>query len=99
MNRWFTLSVLISLALLLAASLQAGSAAGGDFSIVKSTIDNGGGVSSGGNFVLKGSIGQHDASPQTASGGNFRQAGGFWAQVAEIAELIFRDGFETASGP
>ena len=41
------------------------------------TIDNGGGYSSGGNFELEGTIGQHDAGP-VMTGGNFSVRGGFW---------------------
>ena len=41
------------------------------------TIDGGGGYSSGGNFELDGTIGQHDAGP-TMSGGNYTVRGGFW---------------------
>jgi hypothetical protein len=48
-----------------------------DFSINWYTIDGGGGTSSGGDFVLSGTIGQHDAGgPMT--GGDFSVTGGFW---------------------
>jgi hypothetical protein len=40
------------------------------------TIDGGGGYSSGGNFELDGTIGQHDAG-STMTGGNFALGGGF----------------------
>ncbi len=66
---------------------------GGDFEITKSTIDSGGGTSSGGDFSLTGTIGQHDANPQISSGGQFSLAGGFWAN-AEIKDTLFEDGFE-----
>ena len=50
-------------------------------SITWSTIDGGGGTSSGGAFTLRGTIGQHDASaPMT--GGTFSLTGGFWAAGA-----------------
>ena len=64
---------------------------GGDFEITRSTIDGGGGTSSGGAFSLTGTIGQHDASPVTSSGGGFLLSGGFWAKSNDT---IFSDGFE-----
>ena len=66
---------------------------GGDFEITKSTIDSGGGLSSGGNFTLTGTIGQHDASRQISTGGGFALASGFWAD-ATIRDVIFRNSFE-----
>ncbi len=60
--------------------IAAASAGGGALSIEWSSIDAGGGVSSGGGFVLAGSLGQHDAGPMSASG--FEVAGGFWPGAA-----------------
>lgn len=42
------------------------------------TIDNGGGSSSGGNYILTGSAGQPEASITEHSGGTFYVRGGFW---------------------
>ena len=67
--------------------------AGGDFEIRKSTVDNGGGVSVGGEFTLTATIGQPDASTTTSKGGAYSLAGGFWGQ-GNIEEIIFKDGFE-----
>ena len=65
---------------LLGASILATLAAGAnaqDFSISWYTIDGGGGTSTGGDFSLSGTIGQHDAGgPMT--GGDFSVSGGFW---------------------
>ncbi len=83
------------LALMLVPSASTFAQSGGDFVIVKSTIDGGGGTSSGGDFVLSGTIGQPDASVETSRGGDFALAGGFWAMVEEIMDLIFFDSFET----
>ena len=55
---------------LLAATARA------QYSIPWSTIDGGGGASTGGSFSLTGTIGQHDAAAQ--SGGTFVLGGGFW---------------------
>ena len=44
------------------------------------TIDGGGGSSSGGNFALQGTIGQHDAGPEM-TGGNYSVTGGYWVGV------------------
>ena len=62
-----------------------------NFEITKSTIDNGGGTSSGGNFFLTGTIGQHDANPQISTGDGFLLAGGFWAKAHDV---IFKNSFE-----
>ena len=67
---------------------------GGNFEITKSTIDNGGGTSFGGDFSLNGTIGQPDANPQISTGGTFALAGGFWAN-AMIVDTIFKDSFES----
>jgi hypothetical protein len=42
------------------------------------TVDGGGGTSTGGGFTLTGTIGQHDAGGPL-NGGNFSLNGGFWA--------------------
>jgi hypothetical protein len=49
---------------------------GGDLDIPWSTVDGGGGTSSGGDFVLRGTIGQPDAGD--LAGGEFTLSGGFW---------------------
>ncbi len=82
-----TLTILIS-ALALAQS------SGGNFEITKSTIDNGGGTSSGNEFSVTGTIGQPDANLQLSTGGEFAVAGGFWAN-ATVLKSIFKDSFES----
>jgi hypothetical protein len=47
-----------------------------DYRIVWSTIDGGGGVSSGGQYVLIGTIGQPDTG--YSEGGGYEMLGGFW---------------------
>ena len=49
---------------------------GGDYDLSWSTIDGGGGTSSGGNYVLSGTVGQPDTG-QTASC-EYHLSGGFW---------------------
>ena len=67
---------------------------GGNFTITKSSIDGGGGVSDGGGFVVSGTIGQIDASNELI-GGNFKLTGGYWAQkTIPLGDVIFRNGFE-----
>ncbi len=62
-------------------------------SLTRSTIDAGGGRSSGGAYQLEGTIGQADA--QSSSGGTFRLRGGFWVPTqAPQGEALFADGFE-----
>ncbi len=48
----------------------------GQYEISWSTIDGGGGTSSGGDFVLSGTIGQPDAG--VMAGGSYVLSGGFW---------------------
>jgi hypothetical protein len=53
------------------------------YSIDWHKIAGGGGTSSGGQFTLSGTIGQHDASgPMT--GGNFSLTGGFWSLISVV---------------
>jgi len=78
----------------LAAASVLAQSSGGDFDIVKHTNDNGGGQSSGGAFSLTGTIGQPDANQQSAMGGEYSLAGGFWGN-AIINEVIFKDSFES----
>jgi hypothetical protein len=54
----------------------------GQYSIDWSTIDAGGGTSTGGVYSVSGTIGQPDAG--TMSGGNYTLEGGFWGIIAAI---------------
>ena len=56
------------------------------------TAEGGGGEASGGNFGVRGSIGQPE--PFTSEGGRFRLQGGFWP-VRALDDSIFEDGFES----
>lgn len=86
---------IVVIGLTLAGPIPAGPIAGGDFVLVKSTVDGGGGSATGGDFVLTGTVGQPDAGTQTAFGNEFALAGGFWAQIGILViEQIFKDGFE-----
>ena len=61
------------------------------------TLDGGGGRSSGGTFVVTGTVGQHDADPlQPSVGGAFAVTGGFWTKSASspVGDDVFSDGFE-----
>jgi len=53
---------------------------GADFDVSWYTMDGGGGTSTGGDFVLSGTMGQHDAST-AMTGGDFALTGGFWPGV------------------
>lgn len=67
------------------------------FAVKRHVIASGGGSSSGGNFVVRGTIAQVDADPlQPASGGVFAITGGFWPGMdSGESDLLFKDGFET----
>lgn len=85
------LCLVIILGLLALSGTAFSQLSGGDFEIIKSTIDGGGGTSSNGEFSLIGTIGQPDANQQISSGGGFLLAGGFWAKAHDV---IYKDGFE-----
>jgi len=88
--------ILILNAVLVSAPASFAQYQGGPYTITDSTIDSGGGVSSGGQFVLTGTIGQFDASSQPSAGGVFELNGGFWAKdvTVPVGEVIFSNGFE-----
>ena len=47
-----------------------------DYEIIWHTIDGGGGTSSGGQYIVTGTIAQHDAAISAA--GDYELLGGFW---------------------
>jgi hypothetical protein len=53
-----------------------------NFTIGWSTVDGGGGTSTGGIYSVSGTIGQPDANKM--SGGNYTIEGGFWGGVAAV---------------
>ncbi len=63
---------------------------GPTYLIRKYTISSGGGVITGGDFTITGSIGQIDAG-HNATGGIYEFTGGF---LAGNSDLIFKNGFE-----
>jgi hypothetical protein len=70
----------LTIAFVAAITLSAGPASaqmGPNLDLTWSTIDAGGGTSSGAGFTLTGTIGQPDAG--TMSGVGFELSGGFWA--------------------
>ncbi len=86
----FVLSLLI---LILATAVLISAQTGGGFDLTWSTVDGGGGDSSGGPFALSGTIGQPDAG--NLSGGDFTLKSGFW-QCATAAVTV--PGIATSSG-
>ncbi|MBI4578758.1 MAG: hypothetical protein HY718_03595 [Planctomycetes bacterium] len=77
MNRSIVPALVMSLLICCASALGQ---SGGGYDLTWSTIDGGGGTSSGGGYELTGTIGQPDASNQSAplSGGDYGLVGGFW---------------------
>jgi len=78
MRRFFAISFLVSAAVF-APPARAQST---NYSIPWHTIAGGGGTSSGGNYTVSGTIGQH--STATMSGGAYSLTGGFWSIIAAI---------------
>ena len=65
-----SIKLLLTMSLLLAVPVFA------DYELIWSTIDGGGGTSSGGQYSLTATIGQHDAA--YSQGGDYEVLGGFW---------------------
>jgi hypothetical protein len=70
----YTFGLLVALALTPAALAQ--------YDLWWNTVDGGGATfSTGGGYVLGGTIGQPDATPVALTGGTYSLLGGFWAAV------------------
>ena len=69
-------SVITLLVISLLITITVSGQTGGQYDLSWSTIDGGGGMSSGGPYVLTGTIGQPDAD--WASGDSYELLGGFW---------------------
>jgi hypothetical protein len=67
---------------LVPATLTLADTAHAQLAITRFTVDGGGGRSTGGSYVLTGTIGQPDAGPM--AGGSFEVVGGFWGGRAII---------------
>ena len=67
---------LIAVALVCLTGARAHAQMGPNLDLTWNTLDSGGGTSTGGGFILTGTIGQADAG--TATGGGFDLLGGFW---------------------
>ena len=63
-------SIILSLILVFSVSTLA------DYDLSSSTIDGGGGTSEGGQYIVRGTIAQHDAA--VSEGGDYGLLGGFW---------------------
>ena len=70
-------SYLMSLAVSLLMALAALGQTGGQYELTWSTIDGGGGQTSGGAYIVTGTIGQPEAGVMT--GGGYELLGGYWA--------------------
>ena len=68
--------VIVLLAIFLLITAHALAQSGGDYTLTWSTIDGGGGVSAGGTYIIRGTIGQPDAA--YSEGGDYELLGGFW---------------------
>jgi hypothetical protein len=82
MKRNFTATCFTWTVIFLALVLMFSAARAQTYSISLSTVDSGGGTSTGGVYAVSGTVGQPDAG--TLSGGNFTLSGGFWGIVAAV---------------
>src|SRR5689334_20901446 len=76
-------TVLISFLAGLSLALSANSVCAQSYSIDWYKISGGGGTSSNGQYVVSGTIGQHDAGGPMV-GGNYSLTGGFWSLLSVI---------------
>jgi hypothetical protein len=84
------LALFIILAALMAILITSFAVAqtGGVFDLAWSTIDGGGGSSSGGSYALNGTSGQSDAAGLSGNG-NFTLNSGFWQDEAVNNYVVF----------
>ena len=79
--------ILVALALLALAS-AARAQSGGPYTLSWSTVDGGGGTSTGGANTLAGTTGQPDAG--LLAGGNYTLSGGFWVGgTAALGQSVY----------
>ena len=82
------LMMVISLITFLLLTIQAVRAAGdASYTLDWWTVDNGGGTSQNGSYVLSGTAGQ--AEPGSLHGGEYSLVGGFWAVLQEAWNEVF----------
>jgi hypothetical protein len=60
---------------------------GGSYDLSWHTLDGAGGICSGGQFGVHGTVGQPDASAPSV-GGPFTLTGGFWTGLAEVGPVL-----------
>ena len=77
------LMILLVLAPLMAMASLVLAQTGGGYDLTWSTVDGGGGNSTGGDYMLHGTAGQPDAG--TLSGGTYTLSGGFWFSFGAAA--------------
>jgi hypothetical protein len=78
-----------ALAVVFATSITALAQSGGTYTIRRSVIAGGGGLSSGGTLTVHGTVGQHDA--EDLGGGTYTLRGGFWHPAAEGGTICVED--------
>jgi hypothetical protein len=82
------LILIIPIVLLFIIASAALAQSGGGYDLTWSTIDNGGGESSGSGYTLNGTIGQLDAGA-ALSGGGYTLVGGFWSGGAVSQYVVY----------
>jgi len=83
MKRRVVFLILVAVFLL---TIQVVQAAETDYGLTWWTVDAGGGSSTGGDYLLTGTIGQ--AEPGVMNGGYYSIIGGFWAQFQALLNKI-----------
>ena len=109
-QRTWTKALLVACVFLILLLMVGGLALANGYAISSETVDGGGDTSgTGGDYTLRGTVGQHDASNQ-GSGGSYTLSGGFWnpdtggPTVVNLARFVVRSaggdltGFGNLSG-
>ena len=85
-NKFIRKGVFALVAVCVLMPLTALAQSGRPYKLTWTTIDGGGGTSSGGDFALVGTIGQPDAG--VMSGGDFELLGGFWPGGPPVCDCL-----------
>ena len=87
--RSIKLAAALLVALMLSAAAIAYARSEGGYAVPWSTVDDGGGLSAGAGYVVKGTGGQHDTS--ILGGGQYSVRGGFWTGIDPTCLTEFSD--------
>jgi hypothetical protein len=80
---------LLALGVVAVSQASADVQSGGDYNVTRATIASGGGTSTGGQYILTGTIGQPVTT--SAAAGQYHVQGGFWPGKVPVCFVDFTD--------